>query len=473
MTSTRFLALVAAAMLLAAPAALAQDEATAGVVLNPDETDGPIVTVLAPLAGGFAINTTPIIIVEFADPDGVDVGSAVLRVNGLDVSDLEEQYTVTETGLEYRVPGLFAMKLGNQTLNLTVADNAGNTVEVGWHFTVDPRHGQTGGGLSLQQIGLLVLLVFVVLVAAAAGTLVYFQKTRNFNLRKWFRRNPVQREYLVLYVPAALGALALIFGLLALGSWEDRPRWATEYVLLGAAALGSLPFGLDLLAQKRRKAAFEAGFAQFLFELADAVRGGIDPLKAVKELAKTETGVLGRHLRVAADGIRLGRPFEVVMANLARPTKSPLIERYASLVGEASGMGGEIASIIYRAAKDMDELVKIEAERKRQLQTPVVTMYIAFGVLLMMINSLMGFAPSLGEVDASALGGGDGVTRAAPKMDLSTLEDRFFHLVLINSLGAGLLVGSFTSGKLQYGILHAAIMGAIAVAAYVFVIVPQ
>jgi hypothetical protein len=43
-------------------------------------------------------------------------------------------------------------------------------------------------------------------------------------------------------------------------------------------------------------------------------------------------------------------------------------------------------------------------------------------------------------------------------MSFTTLKIRFFHLVLINSVGAGCLIGIFSDGKLKFGLLHAMVM---------------
>jgi len=141
---------------------------------------------------------------------------------------------------------------------------------------------------------------------------------------------------------------------------------------------------------------------------------------------------------------------------------SPLISRYAELIADASSVGGETALVVYRAAKDMDDFVKIEDERVQQLTLPVAVIYIAFAVLLAVLFALLYVSPSLGSLNISFIGGGgnplssSGTSTAAavPKLTEAALHERFYQLTLINALGTGAIIGAFTEGKPRYGLLH-------------------
>jgi len=215
---------------------------------------------------------------------------------------------------------------------------------------------------------------------------------------------------------------------------------------------------------------YERAFAQLLFEMADAMRGGIDPAKAIVELSKTHTNILRKHLRVAADGVRLGRPFDSVLRDMVTPMQSKLITRYAGLIADATSVGGETATVVYRAAKDMDDFVKIEEERENQLLLPVAVIYIAFGVLMAVLLALLFIAPELGSLNIGFLGfstlpSKSNSSAVVPHLAFTVLKERFFELMLINALGTGAIIGAFTEGRARYGILHSlALVAATAIA---------
>jgi len=319
-----------------------------------------------------------------------------------------------------------------------------------------------GPPIKIQTLLLYMGVGAAIAAAGFGGWILYLKQTTRFSFRKYFITHPVQRSYLVLYVPAVAAFAFLLVGLDWVSSNPHLPAMATDYVFVGAVFIGFTAFGIDARRELSRIRAYERAFAQFLFEMADAMRGGIDPAKALVEFSKTSSNILRRHLRIAADAIRIGRSFENVLRDMVRPMGSPLIRRYADLIADASGVGGETALVVYRAAKDMDDFVKIEDEREKQLTLPVAVIYIAFAVLLAVLFALLYISPTLGSLNIGFLGGGGNplasagttTTSAVPKLDVGTLHERFYQLMLINSLGTGAIIGAFTEGRARYGLLH-------------------
>jgi hypothetical protein len=181
-------------------------------------------------------------------------------------------------------------------------------------------------------------------------------------------------------------------------------------------------------------------------------------------------------LRIAADGIQVGRPFDEVLKTMVEPMKSSLISRYANLIGEASTVGGETSIVIHRAAKDMDEFIKIEVERAGALYLPVVVLYIAFAVLMAVLFALLYIAPSIGTLNVgTAFGSASPLTagvsgQQAARLDPTLLKERFFELMLINSLGTGIIIGAFTEGRARDGLVHS--LGLVAATTVAFALFP-
>jgi len=131
--------------------------------------------------------------------------------------------------------------------------------------------------------------------------------------------------------------------------------------------------------------------------------------------------------------------------------------------------------VVYRAAKDMDDFVKIEEEREKQLTLPVAVIYIAFAVLMAVLFSLLYIAPSLGTLNLSFIGASSPLSSGSatgatvvPKISIPVLTERFFELMLINGLGTGAIIGAFTEGRARYGIVHS--LGLVAATAVAFLI---
>jgi archaellum biogenesis protein FlaJ (TadC family) len=460
--------LIVMVVALAAPYGVARGPA-------PADTSPILVTAVSPSANSTVASTTPTIVASYSDtsPSGsINPGTVYMFVDGANVTGVNG-FNVSSTRVSYTPPAILALSNGNHSVRVTVVDSVGNTNSIGWNFTVNTALVVTSnpfGGLRITTLLLYVAIGAAVALATVGGYILFLKQTTRFTFRRYFATHPVERTYLVLYIPVAIAFAFVIFGLFYVYSTPGLPSNSPDYVFIIALFIALTLWGIDSRREMQRIRVYERSFAQLLFEMADAMRGGIDPAKALVELSKTHTNILRKHLRVAADGVRLGRPFDAVLRDMVLPMKSKLITRYAGLIADATSVGGETATVVYRAAKDMDDFVKIEEERENQLLLPVAVIYIAFGVLMAVLLALLFIAPELGSINigiggiGSPLGGSSG-TAGPPHLAFSTLKERFFELMIINGLGTGAIIGAFTEGRARYGILHSlALVAATAVA---------
>lgn len=440
--------------------------------------DPVVITPTSPGPNATVTSTTPTISASLYDSfSPIDQNSVFMWVDGQNVT-ATDAVVVTATSVTYTTPSILALRPGAANATVFASDLAGNRAQIEWNFTVNPNATVAPSPFAgIQPTTILFYLGIIAAVAGAGvgGYILYLKQTTRFTFRRYFATHPVQRKYFDLYIPLVAAFVFVIVGLDYVLNTPGLPPNAIDFIFIIAIFIALTAFGIDSRREMMRIRAYERAFAQFLFEVADAMRGGIDPAKAVVELAKTYTNILGRHIRIAADGVRMGRPFEAVLRDMVKPMQSKLITRYASLVADATSVGGETATVVYRAAKDMDDFVKIEEEREKQLMLPVAVIYIAFGVLMAVLFSLLSIGPELGSLNIGLLGGGSsplsGHAAAAttvPHLDATTLKERFFELMIINALGTGAIIGAFTEGKARFGILHS--LGLVAGTAIAFLI---
>jgi len=468
------LVLLAVALALAVAGSTGVGRAAPRPALSPLAID-PV----SPAPGSATGSTTPTIEATFSDPVApVNLGSVTMFVDGENVTGVQGM-TITPANILYTPPSILALKNGLHNVTVDAADIDGNRATVTWNFTVNTNI-TTPAGNPFAAVKVTTLLLYIGIGAAVSGALVggyilFLRQTANFTFRRYFATHPVEHLVFVLYVPLAVAFVFILLGLDYVYTTAGLPSNAVDYVFIIAIFIALTLFGIDARREMLRIRVFERAFSQLLFEMADAMRGGLDPAKAIVELAKTHTNILQKPLRVASDGIRLGRPFEKVLTDMVAPMKSDLITRYAGLVADATSVGGETATVVYRAAKDMDDFVKIEEEREKQLLLPVAVIYIAFAVLMAVLFALLYIAPELGTLNISFLGfsqplstGAQKSASSVPHLAFSTLKERFFELMVINALGTGAIIGAFTEGRARYGILHSLALVAATAVAFLF-----
>jgi pilus assembly protein TadC len=422
-----------------------------------------VITPVTPGPNGTTSSTNPFIEATLADAGSpINPGAVYMFVNGANITGVQG-YNVSATEVSYTPPTILSLKNGNQNVTVDATDLRGDTASLTWNFTVNTALTPTPNpfaGFKITTVLFYIGIGALISAACVGGYILFLKQTTRFTFRKYFATHTVERKITTVYIPLLVAFVWILLGLDYVYSTPGLPSNAADYVFIGAIFIALTLFGIDARREMVRIRTFERAFAQLLFEMADAMRGGLDPAKALVELAKTHTNILRKPLRVAADGVRLGRPFDKVLREMVRTMHSSLISRYAGLIADATSIGGETATVVYRAAKDMDDFVKIEEEREKQLILPVAVIYIAFGVLMAVLLALLSIAPELGTLNISILGigkplaGSAGAASAVPHLDFGTLKERFFELMLINALGTGAIIGAFTEGRARYGILH-------------------
>lgn len=438
------------------------------------DTEPPTINIIYPKEEQRIPETMPTIKAEFSDESGIDQDSVIFRISGLidrpvNIIDWDET-ELTETSVTFEISEIFELKnLKTYNLTLIVKDNEGNRAEKEWGFIVDTSLAGAGGEIDIFAIITFIAIALIIAAIAFTVYILILKKTKKFTFRKYFAQHPVHKKYLVLYLPMATAFLFVVFGLGYASQVENLPELSFEYVFILGILMAITPYTIESILEKNYILKYERAFSQFLFEMADAMRSGLDPNKAVIELAKTETGIMKEHLKSASEQIKIGRPFDEVIPIMVKNIDSTLIKRYAKLIADAATIGGETAQVIFRSAKDMDDFIKVTQDRRRQLSAQSFTIYISFIVLLIIIYMLISIFPSIKGIDISLLGSSDlqaasqAQVASATVMDLFELKRRFFHLLVINSLGTGLVIGGFLEGKVKHGLIHVIILLAVVV----------
>ena len=230
-------------------------------------------------------------------------------------------------------------------------------------------------------------------------------------------------------------------------------KMGLDEIMVFAVIIAITPYAIDITLQKRNTRRKEELYTEFLFKLSELMRGGLDPIKSVKELSRTDLGILTPHIRIASTSMVYGKSFEESMKMMARSLHSELIVRYTTLVIQASYSGGSVADLILKASEDMRSIISIEREKEGNLSQYVMIFYFAQGIILFIIytlsTSLLPFVKQLGST--SIFGGANQIAN----LDFSR---GFFHMIMINSFFGGLIIGKISEGDARFGLKHAVVL---------------
>ncbi len=242
--------------------------------------------------------------------------------------------------------------------------------------------------------------------------------------------------------------------------------------VVAAPIIAFAPYSFDATREERRRRSYEQDFSDFLFELSELVRGGIDPAKAFLTLAEGSTGSITKFVKTAAKQMQIGFTFEQALQNMGNLIGSDLAKRYVDLVVQASYSGGSVANLIQRASIDMGTFVNLEREKRAGLSQYTVVLYTGQVILIVLAAILVvQFIPQISEISAS---GGAGLGDFLGKSDIANvdIERSLFFLVFLNGALGGLVIGKISEGEIKFGLKHSLVLILIAMLAWNFYVIP-
>jgi len=246
-----------------------------------------------------------------------------------------------------------------------------------------------------------------------------------------------------------------------------------DYVLTISMVTALGPYSIDATFSGRKVRKYEQDFTDFLFELSELVRGGIDPVKATITLSQGSLGSITRPVQVVAKQMEIGFTFEQAMRNLAASLKSTLVDKYIDLVIQASYSGGAVANLIQRASADMSQFLNIEKEKRAGLSQYSLILYAAQVILIALSAILVvQFLPSLKAITNLGTSAYAGSLLGNSDIGSVPLERDLYLLVVVNGFMGGLVIGKISEGKVKHGLKHGLILIVIALLAWSLFVVP-
>jgi flagellar protein FlaJ len=246
-----------------------------------------------------------------------------------------------------------------------------------------------------------------------------------------------------------------------------------DLVLTVSLITALTPYSVDATLSGRRVRKYEQDFTDFLFELSELVRGGIDPIKATITLSQGGLGLITKPVQVVAKQMEIGFTFEQAMRNLATSLQSPLVDKYIDLVIQASYSGGAVANLIQRASADMSTFLNIEKEKRAGLSQYMLVLYAA-QIILIVLSAIIvvQFLPNLKAI--TGLGSTNLAGSILGSSDINTvpLERDLYLLVIVNGFMGGLVIGKISEGKVKHGIKHGLILVLVGFVAWSLFVVP-
>ena len=230
-----------------------------------------------------------------------------------------------------------------------------------------------------------------------------------------------------------------------------------DYFVFGVlCCIGTIGFYNHI--KEKRKREVEERLPDFLRDIANSSASGMTIFDSMKSASEGDYGALTPELKMMASQLSWGIPVDEALTNFAKRINTNEVKRLAITINKALEIGGNTPTVFNAAANEIDQIKRVEQQRRVEMSLYSIVIFISFFVFLaviLIINSTIFAAITdlQGEMAGQAIGG----MRIA-QIDPNAIKDMLFVFVFVQSLGGGMLGGFMMEGKLSSGVKQAFVL---------------
>ncbi|QCJ48567.1 secretion system protein [Haloprofundus sp. MHR1] len=248
---------------------------------------------------------------------------------------------------------------------------------------------------------------------------------------------------------------------------------ALDGPLVEAAVLAFGSVALVHQLRKRRIRAYEAAVPDFLDRLASVNEAGLTVVESFERVAESDLGALTPEVRRLWRDIEWGADLETALARFDRRVDSGMVTRATALVANATRASGDLGPVLRIAADEAEATQRLREERRQEMLTYQLVIYISFFVFLAIVAALtLAFVPAVQEAQAAAPDAGTASGTTAGLVGFSDVAVELYtltlyHMCVVHAVCSGVVAGQLGEGTPADGIKHVAALLALTSLAFV------
>ena len=226
-----------------------------------------------------------------------------------------------------------------------------------------------------------------------------------------------------------------------------------DFIVFGIlGCVGPIGF-YDHIKQKRKKEIADK-LPEFLRDTANSTSSGMTIYDSIRTASEGEYGQLTPELKAMVSQLSWGISIKDALTNFANRVNTNELKRLAITINKALEIGGNTSSVFNAAAKEIDQIKRVEQQRKTEMSLYAIVIFISFFVFLAVILIING---TIFEAIFSLQGQMTGKHVAGMRfaqIDPDAVKNVFYLFVTVQSLGGGMLGGFMMEGRVSSGVRY-------------------
>ncbi|MDY7080984.1 MAG: type II secretion system F family protein, partial [Halobacteria archaeon] len=245
-------------------------------------------------------------------------------------------------------------------------------------------------------------------------------------------------------------------------SFDDlstQPVASTTWLVVLPTLIAVTPLSILHEVKKHREKKLIERFPDKLNGVANANKMGLSLTESLKQVSRRSAGVIENEFQKVYNDIRWNYVTADALVGCANRLRIPQISRSMNLIAQASHTTGELDKILDVAANDTWNERDLRKERYREMSGYIAVIIMVFlvylGIILMLdLFYLTPLAESIAQSQATGVDLPEQSLASFTTVPISLYKTLFYHSVLIQAFGNGLLAGKMGENDLVGGLKY-------------------
>ncbi|WP_336133770.1 type II secretion system F family protein [Natronomonas amylolytica] len=274
-------------------------------------------------------------------------------------------------------------------------------------------------------------------------------------------QSAINKPVLVFYVTVPIAVAVTAYRLpTAVADGSIDPR-ALDDIVVQAVLFLMATFAVVYETSKRRLRRLEESVPDLLERLASLNEAGIAVVSSFDRVRSSDIAALDEEVDRIWRDIQLGATVAQALERFETRVQTPSITRVVTLITNAMRASNEIGPVLRIAAEQARADQRLRRQRRQEMFTYLVVIYVSFVVFLIVIMALdyvlIPNLPDTGSIGGTGAGSGSFLS-GFESGDRDAYRLAFFHTAIIQSALSGLVGGMMGAGSIKDGVKHATIM---------------
>jgi len=296
-----------------------------------------------------------------------------------------------------------------------------------------------------------------------------YRSDKKLNLKEFYKENKKLVFVMVFTFVSLLVFYGLLFGLDSIKVISLGNYYIFDVVFISLLIIvGPISFFLGRVKNKRQE--IQERLSDFFTEMANNVSSGMSVFDGVKTAAKGNYGELTDEIEKMKAELSWRFSINRVFSNFVERMKSGVVQRVFITVNKGLKMGGDTEKVFKAAAKEVNQVNRIDAQKKADMSVYTVIVLMSFFVFLAIIfildKSLFATFFQTSKLTAGVTPYEVNKILTIGKIDSELFKNAMYSFVFVQGFGTGILGGFMMDGKLSSGIRYSFIPGLICVVVF-------